>query len=147
MSDQHLLAEITQSAVIFYNGKILVLELTNFPWKRVFPGGRINQWEYWLEGLKRELKEEIGIEKFEVNNVISIDNWDTKKWSQMGMFYSCTIWENKVLLSSEHSNYRRVGINDNLDEIDFYHPFLRKLVNYVMNNQGNINGKYLYINE
>ena len=78
MSDQHLLAEITQSAVIFYNGKILVLELTNFPWKRVFPGGRINQWEYWLEGLKRELKEEIGIEKFEVNNVISIDNWDFK---------------------------------------------------------------------
>lgn len=142
MSTKHLTAEITQSAIILLKGKLLILELTNHPWKWVFPGGRINQWESRFDGLKREIKEEINRDDLMVKNVVSIDNRETKNSNQFGIFYVCSIWSDEIRLSDEHSNFHWIWIDENLDKFDFYHPFLKELTQYTLREQNIIDSHF-----
>ncbi|MFZ2356994.1 MAG: NUDIX domain-containing protein, partial [Candidatus Omnitrophota bacterium] len=57
---EHQLFKITQNAVIKNtSGSVLVLCHTTGKW--LLPGGKINAGETWLEGLQRELREELSI--------------------------------------------------------------------------------------
>ncbi len=74
----HLLTEITQSGVLVSNWKLLILSLSKYPDRWVFPWWRVNEWELWIDSLKRELKEEIGIYDVDVKQVITLNNRKTK---------------------------------------------------------------------
>src|SRR5574337_752160 len=66
----HKLFKINQNAIIRNkDGEILILQKDG---KWMLPGGRLED-EGWLEGLKREVKEETGIENFEMQEVINVD--------------------------------------------------------------------------
>ncbi len=143
MKEKYLLTEITQSAVIIHKKKVLILSLTNYPGKWVFPGGRINQGEHWVAWLKREVKEEIGVEKLLVQNILALDNWETKISNQMWIFYYCTLSSNIITLSEEHDDMRRVSIQDNLEDIDFFHPFLRKIISYILLHQDQLTNEFI----
>src|SRR3989304_5044415 len=63
--DNHFIGAVTQKALIEHEGKILLVQYpaeTRPAWKWDLPGGRIHRGESALEGLKREVREEIGAE-------------------------------------------------------------------------------------
>lgn len=56
----HLIADIPEKAIIEHNGKILIVCNDEGKWQ--LPGGRLHIGEQPVEGLKREIKEELGID-------------------------------------------------------------------------------------
>jgi len=57
----HFVGKITQKAIIEHDGKILVCRgIGDKIWE--FPGGRLNEGEAPVEGIAREIKEELGLE-------------------------------------------------------------------------------------
>lgn len=56
----HLIADIPQKAIIEHNGKVLIVCSDEGKWQ--LPGGRLHVGEQPKEGLKREIKEELGVE-------------------------------------------------------------------------------------
>jgi ADP-ribose pyrophosphatase YjhB (NUDIX family) len=54
----HLIADIPQKAILEYEGKVLLVQDANGTWE--LPGGRLALGEAPADGLKREIKEELG---------------------------------------------------------------------------------------
>ena len=58
---KHFLGNVTQKAIIEKNGKVLVCRgIGDKVWE--FPGGRLHMGEAPVEGIAREIREELGIE-------------------------------------------------------------------------------------
>jgi len=57
---EHLMADIPQKVFLEHEGKILLTHDTDGTWQP--PGGRLNVGEQPEEGLRREIREELGIE-------------------------------------------------------------------------------------
>jgi 8-oxo-dGTP diphosphatase len=57
---EHLMADIPQKAFIAHEGRILLTHDVDGTWQP--PGGRLNVGEQPEEGLRREMREELGIE-------------------------------------------------------------------------------------
>ena len=60
MESQHLVADISQKALIVRDGKVLLVWDNKTRWE--LPGGRLHKDEQPLDGLRRELIEELGLE-------------------------------------------------------------------------------------
>ncbi len=100
-------------ALIDYHGKILLLRESPAYEDGVqeglydFPGGRIDPGEAWNDALRREVREECGLEitigrPFHVNEV-RIDRTDTQ-WQIIRMFFICTAPNDQVILSQDHDH-------------------------------------------
>jgi cob(I)alamin adenosyltransferase len=84
----------------------------NIEGKVEFPGGRMDQGETAMEGLLRELKEELGFnpEDMQVGDVFHVGLWgmrgDVINEPIVGLFYAIQlIGEPEVQLSEEHTDY------------------------------------------
>jgi 8-oxo-dGTP diphosphatase len=65
--------KITQNILLFNKeGHILLLKHKAGKW--LLPGGRLNDGENWLDGLKRELQEEVGIKSFKITGIVGVDS-------------------------------------------------------------------------
>ncbi len=81
----------------------------NFPeniWDVV--GGRVEQFEDPFDGLSREIKEETGIENFEIMKAIDVFHLyqKDKKYDMIGVNFWCKTTTKQVILSREHTEYR-----------------------------------------
>jgi len=108
-------------AVIGIDGKVLILRegSTYEEGTQVerwgFPGGRINPGEPFLDGLRREVLEETGLQ-IESQEPFYVGEWFPTIKGQpnhiVAIFFACTplkgTKENDVRLSEEHDNYRWV---------------------------------------
>jgi 8-oxo-dGTP diphosphatase len=61
MPEEHLICDISQKALLFHEGRVLMTRDHGTVWWE-FPGGRLNVGEMPLDGLKREMREEVGLE-------------------------------------------------------------------------------------
>ncbi len=57
---EHLMADIPQKVFLVHEGKVLLTREADGKWQP--PGGRLNVGEQPEEGLRREIREEIGVE-------------------------------------------------------------------------------------
>lgn len=113
---------IACKAVILYKtGKLLILkeaptynEGTNSN-RYQLPGGRINSGEPWRQGLKREVREETGLD-VEIGQIIGVEEWfpviQGQKHHIVAMFFLCKPVTDDVTLSDEHSDYEWVMPKD-----------------------------------
>lgn len=124
---EHRLFKITQNAVIKNpEGLVLILKHTTGNW--LLPGGKINKGENSTDGLKREIKEETGIETFKINKILDINSWiEGDKGSCVVTFLVDTPDISKIKLSDEHMEYAWVGLND-LDKYQFWHEDIKKRI-------------------
>lgn len=106
-------------------GKLLILreastykEGTNHGRYHV-PGGRITPGEPFFDGLRREVREETGLE-IEIGHAVFVGEWFPVIFGQphhiVAMFISCKAGSKAISLSDEHDDYRWV----NPGEIDSY---------------------------
>ena len=124
---EYQLFKITQSAII-KNPKGLVLILKHKTGNWLLPGGRINKGENYLDALKREIKEETGIENFKINKILDIDSWiENNKGTYVVTFLIDTPDVSEVKLSDEHTKYAWAGLND-LDDYHFWHEDIKKRI-------------------
>ena len=77
-----------------------------------FPGGRITPGEPFFEGLRREVREETGLE-IEVGQPIFVGEWFPVIKGEMNhivaMFLACTAVQGDITLSDEHDDYQWVA--------------------------------------
>ena len=109
------------------SGKLLIVkrELNNIqqPGMWEIPGGRLEIGEDPLVGMKREVREEVGIDILPINvlNVRHFVRADGQKITLM-IFYSKPL-SNKIILSKEHIDYEWIELGKAKSKLDgFFHP-------------------------
>lgn len=120
--ENHKLFKVNQNVIIRNkSGEILILQKDG---KWMLPGGRLEEDGDWLSGLKREVKEETGIENFEVEEVLNVDMSDSGE--TYIVTFLCRI-ENKpnITLSHEHQEYAWIKLED-IDKFAFWHEKIKE---------------------
>jgi len=84
--------------IIIKNNKILLLQNTNGKYE--LPGGHIEVGESAIEGAKREVKEETGLDIINLKKITS---------NNSRVLYKCKINTNNVTISDEHKGYKFVS--------------------------------------
>jgi 8-oxo-dGTP diphosphatase len=126
MADHAFMEIVLQSLIYNERGEILILRRPVGQWQ--FVGGRVNQGENWLEGLRREVREETGITSLEIVSIMSVDNWVWEGVLQFGVYFFCRTSNPSVTLSEEHTEYRWISNNTDLSQLEFFHPSLLTLL-------------------
>ncbi|GEM_PF-987984 len=127
---RHALMQIVQQAIILNErGQILILCRPEGVWQ--FAGGRLEEGERWDEGLRREVKEETGITNLRILSILMVDNFEWQSQQLYSVYFHCHTDVAAVQLSPEHVEYRWLTRDDDLRQINFWHPNLRALTERV----------------
>ncbi|MBI4090311.1 MAG: NUDIX domain-containing protein [Candidatus Kerfeldbacteria bacterium] len=106
---------VATKAFIIFDSKVLILKEsskyqdgTNVD-KFDVCGGRLQPGERFDEGLRREVKEETGLE-VSVGKPFFVNEWrpvvQGEQWQIVGVFFECRANSNEVRLSSDHDAYQ-----------------------------------------
>lgn len=105
---------VATKALIVHSGKILLLreskkynDGTNIG-KFDVSGGRIEPGQRFDESLRREVKEETGLE-VEIGRPFFVNEWRPvvrgEQWQIIGTFFECFASTDQVILSEDHAEY------------------------------------------
>ena len=94
-------SNISNKGVIINNGELLLVK--NLGNEYELPGGHQKIGELVIQGLKREIKEELGTE---------VLNYKPRKLTNNRNFFDVTIDLNKIKLSDEHTEYIMCPLKD-----------------------------------
>lgn len=117
MSDEHLRATISQKAALFGpDGDVLLLSrVATDGWE--LPGGRIGTTEDVVSGLRREVREETGLD-VAVEDPVYTDAWTTEDGEgRYAVVYRCTTDERAVSLSDEHDDWQWIDPDVAVDDV------------------------------
>lgn len=123
--------------IILTQNKILVTqrsEKMSHPLQWEFPGGKIYQDESEMEGLKRELFEELNIDVEPVSRLASVMHTYSDKMIEL-IPYICVKMKGNLQLK-EHASVQLVNL-ENLDDLDWVEADI-KIVDYLMSNKSEI---------
>lgn len=124
---------VATKAFIIYQGKVLIIgESTRYQTgtnigKYDVPGGRVKPGQRFDQSLKREIREETGLE-IKIGQPFFVNEWRPKvkgeQWSDVlsdsdqtseqivGTFFECQAETNKVTLSQDHDDYQWIEPKD-----------------------------------
>tara|TARA_Y100000310_G_scaffold201547_1_gene201643 strand:+ start:491 stop:913 length:423 start_codon:yes stop_codon:yes gene_type:complete len=112
---------VATKAFILNNNKVLLLRESNKyqegtnSGKFDVPGGRINPGERSNESLKREIKEETGLD-VKIGKPFFVNEWrpivNGEQWQIVGIFFKCESESNQVTLSEDHNHHIWIGPSD-----------------------------------
>ena len=115
---------ITQDVALFNErGELLALRSV-FGGRWLLPGGHINEGEDGPEALRREVREETGIEAVELGGVFDTDTWTNREGAHYGVFFLGRVRDAQVVLSEEHTEYRWLGSLAEVEALDWWVPEL-----------------------
>jgi 8-oxo-dGTP diphosphatase len=119
---------ISQVAVLIREGKCLILEFSDELGYWGLPGGRVDKGELGEEAFRREMKEEIGLSKFEIIAVVDYDIWHTRTGKPVCGIASLIKNEtDKIKLSEEHNQMRWVT-KEELSNYKFLWPNAKRML-------------------
>ncbi len=107
--------------VIIQDNKVLLLKRLGLDGAKFWdlPGGRIDGEETIMDALKRELIEEVSLDKnFEIKNLLHAYRYQKDINNGRGLMLLCYLVESeglKVRLSDEHSDHEWFGLNEIID--------------------------------
>ncbi|MDD5109859.1 MAG: NUDIX domain-containing protein [Patescibacteria group bacterium] len=109
---------IATKAFVEYRGKILIVHESpgyqegTAKGKFDVVGGRIKPGEHYQDGLKREVKEETGLD-ITIGEPFYVDEWNPvvngERWQIIGIYFKCQAAIDVVRLSADHDAYRWIN--------------------------------------
>jgi 8-oxo-dGTP diphosphatase len=106
---------VATKAFIVYNGKVLIIrESTKYvdganPNKYDVVGGRIEPGQRFDDSLRREIREETGLE-VSIGRAFHIDEWRPvvrgEQWQIVGTYIECFAETDQVTLSQDHDDFQ-----------------------------------------
>ena len=119
--ENNIIQRIAAKAVIVNDGKVLIIresssyeEGTNMG-KYDFPGGRIEPGEALETALKREAKEECGLD-IQIGQPFYVGEWRPvvkgAKLQIFGIFFKCRAENSKIVLGSDFDDYKWIGYDE-----------------------------------
>ncbi|NQU78960.1 NUDIX hydrolase [Candidatus Woesearchaeota archaeon] len=132
----HLMTNIAEYAIIIDDNKFLMVQWGqqyDNTWH--FPGGRLDENDREIEGLRREVKEEIGVEIIDIKPVFSKFvtkaecQYAKKDYQMYTLFYTARIKPGQEIKLDEveHHNYKWFTRKD-LENIEFYMDFYKEML-------------------
>ncbi len=127
-------------AFINHKGKILILrESAKYEDganenKYDVPGGRVIPGQRFDESLRREIKEETGLE-VEIGKPFFVNEWRPivrgEQWQIIGTFFVCHANSDQIKLSIDHDNFKWIEPKEykNYDLIENLHPAFEAFLN------------------
>ncbi len=117
------LFEVTQQIVLKDRmGKILIL---NKDGKWMLPGGRVQKNEKRDVSLAREIKEETGIDNFQIDKILDVATTDDN--SQFVITFAGLTDKEEVKLSNEHQEFAWIDFKE-IDSYEFWHPSIKERI-------------------
>lgn len=107
--------------LLLKDGQVLVLLKQNGQWD--LPGGREEENESCFDCLRREIREESGLDNVEITN--SFASWSFVKESGLrvyGTTWLCRFVSGEISVGPEHSNFAWIPINQ-LKDMEIYHKY------------------------
>lgn len=101
---------LTVGALVFNNNKLILLQSPKYNGRYILPGGHVNFMELIEDAVRREVREETGLE---VNNLkfvkfiefINPEQYYKKRLHFVGMQYLCQTPQRNVTLNKEATDY------------------------------------------
>lgn len=124
----HLITKVAEYAIILNsNNEFLMVQFGehhNFKWH--FPGGRLDENEESVKGLIREIKEETNVEVSNIKPIFT--KYFHPEDPKYGVFFTAKVKEPyEIKISKEHQSFKWFKKSD-LDSIDFWQPFYKKML-------------------
>ena len=124
---EHEKFSVSQKAILIRDGKCLIAELNGRPDIWDLPGGRINIGENKEEALRREIKEELGIDSFKILSTVHYDAWHTSLgWPICGIANTIESDEG-ITLSNEHTKYAWIS-QEEINDYKFIWPEMSEMI-------------------
>ncbi len=112
---------VATKAFIVYQGKILIVRESNQydegtnAGKYDVPGGRVKPGQKWDESLRREIKEETGLE-VKIGKPFHVGEWrpivNEEQWQIIGIFFECHTQTDQIKLSQDHDDCQWINPAD-----------------------------------
>lgn len=119
MENKIAFMQVSQKAALFRKGKLLIVETSYFPGRWDLPGGRLDEGEDTKSAFDRELKEELGLEKYQFLRVADYDIWRSKKGLNICMIVNLiSSNQEELILSEEHRQLRWIDEFE-IEDFDF----------------------------
>ena len=124
-----------QKVALIRDNKCLILETASCPGLWELPGGRVNSGELREVALRREIKEELGLDDFEIVGVVDYEIWYYKKVeTDIIVPFCATVHlirneKNEIVLSSESLRYKWITE----EEVDNYKYFWNVTPRFIKN--------------
>jgi 8-oxo-dGTP diphosphatase len=124
-------------AIIMHEKKVLLIKRSE-KYKKYgmegywdIPGGRISYGEEPIVGLRREIKEEVGLEFDEVIDILDTSNvFCDKDRHIVRITYLCTVKDVNAIVSHEHTEF--IWINPNDIDFDVKDKLLKKILTQLL---------------
>lgn len=114
----------TRAVIINHEGKVLIIKESEKykdgtqigRWD--LPGGKVNIMEDWQDGLKREVREEVGLE-IEIGKPLYVGEWrptvHNTQFQIIGVFLKCTPKNEDVKLGEDHDAFEWIDPKNHKD--------------------------------
>lgn len=119
--------QITQNIILVNDQRAILILRHRESKKWLLPGGRIEKGEMWESALKREIREEIGIENISIQEIFDVDSWKSKDIPYYGITFYGIFPAETITLSSEHDKWKFVT-EENLDSVDFWNKRIHQRI-------------------
>jgi len=130
MSDNFERFMVGQAAIIIRDNKCLILQFSDSK-KWGLPGGRVDKGETGKAALRREMKEELGINEFEYLGVADYDFYYYQKENET--IAKCNLINlikkdtDEVTISDEHSDFKWIAENE-VGDYEFAWPNMERII-------------------